>query len=102
MIGEIVGDRFIGGTIRKPALDAKIRVIAPEEIELITGKDEEGYMKLGHTPFYDGYQVYLDVNSFFSGHFAIMGNSGSGKSCGISRLFQNMFHDQRLNPYMRN
>ena len=97
-LGEIVDGRFLGGTIRKPRLDAKIRVINDDEILLITGKDEQGYMPLGNTPFYEGKPVYLDVNSFFSGHFAIMGNSGSGKSCGISRLFQNMFHDARLNP----
>lgn len=97
-LGEIVGDRFLGGTIRKPRLDAKIRVINKDEILLITGKDEAGYMALGTTPFYEGMPVYLDVNNFFSGHFAIMGNSGSGKSCGISRLFQNMFNDKRLNP----
>ena len=97
-LGEIVGNRFLGGTIRKPRLDAKIRVINAEEIQMITGRDENGYMRLGNTPFYEGASVFLDVNSFFSSHFAIMGNSGSGKSCGISRLFQNMFHDRRLNP----
>ena len=101
-LGEIIDGRFVGGTIRKPALDAKIRVINPDEIELITGKDEIGYMKLGHTPFYEGQQVYLDVNSFFSSHFAIFGNSGSGKSCGTTRLFQNMFQDKRLFPYKSN
>ena len=86
-LGEIVGNRFLGGTIRKPKLDSRIRVINKDEIVLITGKDERGYMALGNTPFYDGIPVYLDVNNFFSSHFAIMGNSGSGKSCGISRLF---------------
>ena len=101
-LGEIVNGRFLGGTIRKPRLDAKIRVINDEEIPLITGKDEEGFMPLGKTPFYEGAPVFLDVNHFFSGHFAIMGNSGSGKSCGISRLFQNMFHDKRLNPFNAN
>ena len=48
---------------------------------------------------YNDIPVYLDVNNFFGGHFAIFGNSGSGKSCGISRLFQNMFYDKRLFPY---
>ena len=65
-------------------------------------KDESGFMELGVSPFYDGFPVYLDVNSFFSNHFAIFGNTGSGKSCGTTRLFQNMFHDQRLNPYKAN
>lgn len=101
-LGEIVDGKFLGGTIRKPRLDAKIRVINDDEIPLITGKDQEGFMPLGKTPFYEGKPVFLDVNHFFSGHFAIMGNSGSGKSCGISRLFQNMFHDKRLNPFNAN
>ena len=101
-LGEIVGDHLVGGTIRKPSLDAKVRVIDKSEIPLITGTDTNGFMKLGVSPFYDDYPVYLNVNSFFSNHFAIFGNTGSGKSCGTTRLFQNMFHDQRLNPYKAN
>ena len=101
-LGEIVNDRLIGGTIRKPSLDAKIRVIEQNEIPLITGSDVDGYMKLGVSPFYNDFPVFLDVNSFFSNHFAIFGNTGSGKSCGTTRLFQNMFHDERLNPYKAN
>ena len=101
-LGEIVGNKLIGGTIRKPSLDAKIRVIDQSEIPLITGADVAGFMKLGVSPFYNDFPVYLDVNNFFSNHFAIFGNTGSGKSCGTTRLFQNMFHDQRLNPYKAN
>ena len=101
-LGEIVGDHLVGGTIRKPSLDAKIRVIDKSEIPLITGADTTGFMKLGVSPFYDDFPVYLDVNNFFSNHFAIFGNTGSGKSCGTTRLFQNMFHDTRLNPYKAN
>ena len=101
-LGEIVGDKLLGGTIRKPTLDASIRVIDRSEIPIITGKDEVGFMKLGLNPLYDDFPVYLDVNNFFSNHFAIFGNTGSGKSCGVSRLFQNMFHDSRLYPYKSN
>ena len=101
-LGEIVGNKLIGGTIRKPSLDSKIRVIDKSEIPMITGFDEAGYMQVGISPFYDGFPVFLDVNNFFSNHFAIFGNTGSGKSCGTTRLFQNMFHDQRLDPYKAN
>ncbi len=101
-LGEIVNGRLVGGTIRKPSLDAKIRVITQEEVPMITGTDTNGFMKLGVSPFYNDFPVYLDVNNFFSNHFAIFGNSGSGKSCGISRLFQNMFSDKRLDPYKAN
>lgn len=101
-LGEIVNGKLIGGTIRKPSLDASVRVVDKSEIPMICGEDKDGYMKFGVSPFYNDFPVYLDVNSFFSNHFAIFGNSGSGKSCGVSRLFQNMFHDKRLFPYKSN
>ena len=101
-LGEIVNGKLIGGVLRKPSLDAKIRVIKQEEIPLITGEDKAGYMPLGVSPYYNDFPVYLDVNNFFSNHFAIFGNSGSGKSCGISRIMQNMFEDERLFPYKSN
>ena len=101
-LGEIVNGKLIGGVLRKPSLDAKIRVIKQEEIPLITGEDKTGYMPFGVSPYYNDFPVYLDVNNFFSNHFAIFGNSGSGKSCGISRIMQNMFEDERLFPYKSN
>ena len=101
-LGEIVDGKLIGGTIRKPALDASVRVVEQSEIPMIVGEDKDGYMKLGVSPFYNDFPVFLDVNNFFSNHFAIFGNSGSGKSCGISRIFQNMFRDKRLFPYKSN
>ena len=101
-LGEIANGKLIGGVLRKPSLDAKIRVIKQEEIPLITGEDKTGYMPFGVSPYYNDFPVYLDVNNFFSNHFAIFGNSGSGKSCGISRIMQNMFEDERLFPYKSN
>lgn len=101
-LGEIVNGRLVGGVLRKPRIDASIRVIEQNEIPMIVGRDEPGYMLLGVSPFYNGHPVYLDVNNFFSNHFAIFGNSGSGKSCGISRIMQNMFMDKRLFPYKSN
>ena len=101
-LGEITNGRLIGGVIRKPSLDASIRVIKQEEIPMIVGEHKPGYMPLGVSPFYNDFPVYLDVNNFFSNHFAIFGNSGSGKSCGVSRIFQNMFEDKQLYPYKSN
>jgi len=101
-LGEISGDKLIGGNIRKPSLDAKVRIIDQSEVPLVMGVDAEGFMELGKSPLYDGVPVYLNVDNFFSNHFAIFGNTGSGKSCGVSRMFQNMFHDEKLNPYKAN
>ena len=101
-LGEIINGRLYGGVIRKPSLDSTIRVITKEEIPLIVGESKPGFMPLGVSPFYNDFPVYMNVNSFFSNHFAIFGNSGSGKSCGVSRIIQNMFHDKNLFPYKSN
>ena len=101
-LGEITDRGLVAGVIRKPTLDSKVRFITKAEVPLVTGRDKRGNMLLGKSPFYENKDVYMDVNGFFSNHFAIFGNSGSGKSCGISRIFQNMFEDKRLFPYKSN
>ena len=101
-LGEIINGNLIGGVIRKPSLKANIRTVKKEEIPLILGEDKKGNMLLGGSPFYNNHPVYIDINNFFSNHFAIFGNSGSGKSCGVTRIFQNMFLDERLFPYKSN
>ena len=101
-LGEIVNGRLIGGTIRKPSLDATIRVVEQSEIPMIVGEDKDGYMKLGVSPFYNDFPVFLDVNNFFSNHFAVLGNSGSGKSCTVASIIQNLFKKTKTPPLRSN
>ncbi len=101
-LGEIVNGRFVGGVIRKPTLSSKIRVITKEELALIIGDDTPGSMVLGVSPLYDDCQIRVDINDLFSNHMAIFGNTGSGKSCGVARLLQNVFTNNKLLPYKSN
>ncbi len=101
-LGEITDRGLTAGVIRKPTLDSSVRFITKAEVPLVTGRSRRGFMLLGKSPFYENKDVYMDVNGFFSNHFAIFGNSGSGKSCGVTRIFQNMFEDKRLFPYKSN
>ncbi len=102
MIGELRNGELFNGVLRKPFLDATIRTLTEEEIPLILGNNQKNALLLGYSPFYNQHPVYLDVNKFFSNHFAIFGNSGSGKSCGLSRLMQNVFSNPNLLPYRAN
>lgn len=49
-LGEIVNGRFVGGVIRKPTLQAKLRLITKEEVGLIVGENKPGSMLLGYSP----------------------------------------------------
>ena len=101
-LGEFEGERFLGGVIRKPSLESKIRVITKEELELIIGKNAPGTLYLGKSPLYDNVDVRVDINDLFSNHMAIFGNTGSGKSYGVARLLQNIFENPNLPPYKSN
>ena len=101
-LGEIVNGRFVGGVIRKPTLSAKIRIINREELGLIIGEDKPGSMLLGNSPLYDDCQIRVGINDLFSNHMAIFGNTGSGKSCGVARLLQNVFSNPNYLPYRSN
>jgi len=101
-LGEIVNNTFVGGVIRKPTLQANLRLITKEELSLIIGEDKPGSMLLGHSPLYDDCPIRVDINDLFSNHMAIFGNTGSGKSCGVARIMQNLFSNPNFVPYRSN
>lgn len=102
LLGEYVGNVFYSGVIRKPTLNSKIRIINNEELGVITGKNDISSFLLGVSPLYNSYPVYVDINKLFSNHLAIFGNSGSGKSCGLARILQNLFLNKNVLPYKAN
>ena len=101
-LGEVVNGKFIGGVIRKPTLQAKLRVITQEELGILIGTEGAGTMQLGVSPLYNDYPIRININDLFSNHFAVFGNTGSGKSCGVARLLQNVFYDPNFVPFKSN
>ena len=101
-LGVIVDGRFISGVLRKPTLEAKIRMVTEDELNLITGVDGEGMFKLGVSPLYNNKPIYVDINEMFSNHIAIFGNTGSGKSYAVASFIQSLFYNPNFNPYRAN
>jgi len=102
MLGEFINGKLNSGVLRKPLLDAQIRSLKPEELPLILGSSQKDYLLLGESPYYQNAPVYVDINRLMGHHFAILGNSGSGKSCGLARLVQNIFQNPNAYPYKAN
>ena len=101
-LGEIEKGKFVGGVIRKPTFSAKLRLIDREEVGMLVGEDNDSSFTLGVSPLYDNYPIRVDINDLFSNHMAIFGNSGSGKSCGVARILQNIFANPKLLPFKSN
>ena len=102
LLGEIKNGKFIGGVLRKPSLNARIRALEVNEFTLIVGEEKLGALELGISPFYAGKKIYADMNELFSNHMCIFGNTGSGKSCGVARVIQNIFTNPKFVPYRSN
>lgn len=95
LVGDIINDRFIAGVIKKPSFKSSCRLVYKSEVELILGKQDiskKDTLYIGKSAIYDGFNVTANANDFLSAHFAIIGNTGSGKSCGAARLIQNIFY----------
>ncbi len=101
-LGEIAGGKFLGGVIRKPTFNATLRLINRDEVGLLVGEDNASSFTLGVSPLYDDYPIRVDINALFSSHMAVFGNSGSGKSCGVARILQNVFSNPKLLPFKSN
>jgi len=101
-LGELSNGKFTQGVLRKPSLDAKIRVITNEEIKMLLGSGNNGTFNIGESPLYNGLPIHIDINDLFSNHMAIFGNTGSGKSYGVSNLIQSLFYNPNFVPYKAN
>ena len=101
-LGEYVGTRYVNGVIRKPLLSSTLRIINSEELLELVGTLSNKSFTLGDSATYKGFQICPSINDLFSNHLAIFGNSGSGKSCGVSRIIQNIFSNPKTVTYNAN
>ncbi|MCR9172148.1 MAG: ATP-binding protein [bacterium] len=49
-------------------------------------------LPIGKSTIFPDYEVKLDIDKFFGSHSAILGNTGSGKSCTITSMLQTLYN----------
>ena len=101
LLGYINNGKFIFGDLLKPPFNSKVYLTTAEELDTIYSDDVTN-LKIGTSYIYPKYKIGLDVNKFFSNHFAILGNTGSGKSYAVSSLIQKIFYESESSPFKSN
>jgi hypothetical protein len=48
-------------------------------------------LSIGTSVVFKGYEVKVRLDEFFGGHVAVLGNTGSGKSCTVASILQSLF-----------
>jgi hypothetical protein len=48
-------------------------------------------LTIGQSVIFEDYEVKVRLDDFFGGHVAVLGNTGSGKSCTVASILQSLF-----------
>lgn len=103
MVGTIEGRNYIQGVYNYPILDNPVWYVTREDLNIIFDQKEERdkidykddyYLPIGTSPAFPDFQVKINPDRLFGKHAAILGNTGSGKSCTLTALLQSMFQFQ--------
>ncbi len=89
-VGEIQDNgAFVRGVRHYPTPGAKVYAVGLEEINAIFSKFRDYKFFIGQLASHKDYHLSLDPRALFGRHFAIIGQSGSGKSWAVTSLIQN-------------
>jgi len=102
MIGTIDEGRFRQGINLFPVLDSPVLITTKKDLDAIFGKsseqdgassDEPGFcIPIGRSAVFQDYDIKIDPDAFFGKHAAIIGSTGSGKSCTIATIIQSVIN----------
>ncbi len=80
--------KFTRGVQSFPALGDSVLLPDKEQLRSIIESGTNGRVKIGSCPLADNAEVKIDPDRLFGRHLAVLGNTGSGKSCTVSGLIK--------------
>lgn len=77
------------GVIAFPSVGDQVLMPTPEQVEAIVGgKDSERRVRIGSSALASSATIKIDPDKLFGRHLAVLGNTGSGKSCTVAGLIR--------------
>lgn len=77
------------GVIAFPSVGDQVLMPTPEQVEAIVGaKESDRRVRIGASPLTANAAIMVDPDKLFGRHLAILGNTGSGKSCTVAGLIR--------------
>jgi DNA helicase HerA-like ATPase len=86
-LGEILGDgTFSRGVSNSPPLGALVYPASTEDQKAVYAPPNKKCIRIGHVHQMPEIPAHLAVNDLLTKHFAILGSTGSGKSCATALI----------------
>lgn len=102
LIGEILSGKFCFGVSKMPLIFSEVNIISEkdlktmlevddDEVTVVEGKTRATLLPIGKSVIFQDYDVKVNIDKFFGFHFAVFGNTGSGKSNTIASIIQEIY-----------
>ena len=97
VFGSFSSGRFSRGVEVLPLVRSKAYLLSPEQLAAVNSPVEAtgAGFRVGALAGHDGVDVRLPFNALFASHIGIFGNTGSGKSNTLCRLFTDCLSQRR-------
>ena len=80
--------RFRRGADAFPTVGDSVLLPTQKQLRSIVESGENRRVKIGTSPLAGNADVYVDPDRIFGRHLAVLGNTGSGKSCSVAGLIR--------------
>lgn len=99
--GVIEGNDFTVTSKYCPMIGNEISITTKKELDIIYGvEDLEDSISIG-TSILENQPIHIPINSFFPSHIGIFGNTGSGKSNTLHKLYLELFRSKYENAIIK-
>lgn len=104
LIGFLEEGHYYRGVNELPLIDNECFLLTKEEFDLIHsfGGKEDEYIRVGTLSNDPLVPIQLGIGRLFSSHIGIFGNTGSGKSYTLSKLYRQLFVHYQGNQQFKN
>ena len=106
MIGTIDEGAFKQGISLFPVLDSPVLITTKGDLDTIFGVALKQHgtdpnepifcIPIGRSAVFPDYNVRIDPDAFFGKHAAVIGSTGSGKSCSIATIIQSILNQDEV------
>lgn len=100
VVGRFESDTFKSGLTGYPPLHAPVQAATPLEVKSIFLPTGGPALRLGTSAVATEQSVYLDANRLLGHHCAIVGSTGSGKSCTVTAVIDGLLDHEIPNGHI--
>lgn len=103
LIGHVDANSYKKGLTELPLIANECLLLTNEEFEMIHsfGSENDVYIKIGSIASDPLVPISIGVNKLFASHIGIFGNTGSGKSYTLAKIYRQLLEKYRSNKQFK-